>query len=55
MELTMKNQSGYFRLKLSPTSGHCPWWLVFQKKKKNYLNNCKETMNIGGSNLGCPF
>ena len=20
---------GYFRLKLSPTSRHCPWWLIF--------------------------
>ena len=30
---------GYFRLKLSPTSGCCPWWLIFLKNlfyQKNY-------------------
>ena len=30
---------GYFRLKLSPTSGCCPWWLIFFKNlfyQKNY-------------------
>ena len=30
----------YFRLKLSPISGYCPWWLIFFK-------NCKEAMSIG--------
>ena len=36
---------GYFRLKLSPTSGYCPQWLIFFKKNL-CLNNCKEAMNI---------
>ena len=38
---------GYFRLKLSPTSGRCPWWLIFSKTFF-YQKNCKEAMNIGG-------
>ena len=36
----------YFRLKLSPTSGRCPWWLIFFKNLF-YQKNCKEAVNIG--------
>ena len=41
---------GYFVLKLSPTSGRCPWWLIFFKNLL-YQNKCKETMNIGGGQI----
>ena len=40
---------GYVRLKLSPTSGRCPRWLIF--KNLFYQNNCKEAMNIGGGQI----
>ena len=38
---------GCFRLKLSPTSGGCPRWLILFKGLL-YQNKCKEYMNIGG-------
>ena len=41
---------GYFRLKLSPTSGSCRWWLIFFKNLF-YQNNCKDAMNIGGGQI----
>ena len=45
---------GYFRLKLSPTSGCCPWWLIFFKIcfiKKFVKKICKEAMNIRGRQI----
>ena len=45
---------GYFRLKLSPTSGCCPQWLIFFKNLF-YQKNCKEAMNIGGGQIRVPF
>ena len=45
---------GYFRLKLSLTSGHCPQWLMFFKNLF-YQNNCKVTMNIGASKITGAF
>ena len=42
--------TGYFRLKLSPNSGCCPWWLIFFKDLF-YQNVCKEAMSIGGSQI----
>ena len=42
----MKLFRGYFRLKLSPTSGRCPRRLIFLKNLF-YQNNCKEAINIG--------
>ena len=44
----------YSSLKLSPTSGCYPWWLIFLKNLF-YLNNWKETMNIEEVKLGVPF
>ena len=44
------NCRDYFRLKLSPTSGRCPWWLIFFKNlfhQKNY----KQAMKIGGGQI----
>ena len=41
---------GYFRLKLSPTSGYCPQWLIFFKNLF-YQNNCKDSINIGGGQI----
>ena len=47
--------SGYFRPKLSPTSGCCPQRLIFFKNLF-YQNNCKEAMNIeGGQIRGAHF
>ena len=37
-------------LKLSPTSGRCPWLLIFFKILF-YQNNCKEAINIGGGQI----
>ena len=37
---------GYFRLKLSRTSGGCPRWRSLSKDLL-YQNTCKEAMNIG--------
>ena len=37
---------GLLRLKLSPTSGCCPCWLIFFENLF-YQNNCKEAVNIG--------
>ena len=45
---------GCFNLKLSPTPGRFPWWLI-SFKTLFYQNNCKETMNIGEVRLGVPF
>ena len=44
----------YFRLKLSPTSGRCPWWLIFFKNLF-YQKNCKEAMNIKEGQIRVPF
>ena len=44
------NCRDYFRLKLSPTSGRCPWWLIFFKNlfhRKNY----KQAMKIRGGQI----
>ena len=41
---------GCFRLKLSPTFGRCPRWLIFFKNLF-YQNNCKEAMSIGGGQI----
>ena len=41
--------SGYFRFKMSPTSGHCP--LLFFFKNLFHRKNCKEAMNIGGGQI----
>ena len=35
----------YFRLKLTPTFGQCPKWLIFFKKLF-YWNNCKEAKEV---------
>ena len=45
---------GYVRLNLSPTSGRCPWWLIFFKNLF-YQKNCKEAMNIGGGQIRDPL
>ena len=47
---SVSSYGGYFRLKLSPTSGHCPRRLIFFKNLF-YQNNCKEAMNIGGGHI----
>ena len=41
---------GYFRLKLSSTSGCCPWWFIFFKNLF-YQKKRKEAMNIGGGQI----
>ena len=48
--LTKLSYRDYFRLKLSPTSGCCPQWLIFFKNLF-YQNNCKDAMNTGGSQI----
>ena len=48
--VTLVEVRGFFSLKLSPTSGHCPWWLIFFKHL-SYQSNCKETVNIGGGQV----
>ena len=50
VQYTRGNFRGYFQLKLSPTSGRCPQWLIFLKKLF-YQNTCKEAMNIGGGQI----
>lgn len=40
----------YFRIKMGPTSGCCPQWLIFLKSLF-YQNNCNEAMNIGGGEI----
>ena len=44
--VTLVEVRGFFSLKLSPSSGHCPWWLIFFKHL-SYQSICKETVNIG--------
>ena len=48
------NDRGYFRLKLSLTSGCYPQWFMFFKKIF-YQNNCKVTMNIGAGKIMGAF
>ena len=45
---------GHFRLKLSPTSRCCPWWLIFFKNLF-YQKNFKDTINIGGGQIRGPL
>ena len=55
MKIKMNNLSrGYFRLKVSPTSGRCPGWLICFKNLF-HQNDCKETMDIGGGQIRGVF
>ena len=45
---------GHFRLKLSPTSRCCPWWLIFFKNLF-YQKNFKDTIIIGGGQIRGPL
>ena len=43
----------YTGVKLSPTFGRCPRWLIFFRSVfyQNNWNNCKEVMNRGGGQI----